>query len=367
MKNISKRRATLRDVARAAGVSHTTVSNAFSRPDQLSGVLRDQILAAARSLGYTGPDPAARALRTGRHGAVGLVFSEDLPFAFSDPTASLFLQGVAEACRARNDNLLLIAARAASDGADPASAGLPEAIRNAGVDGFILYSLARDNPVIAPVRARGLPLVVVDQPRLPGVPHVGIDDYRAARQAALHLLALGHRRFAILSLHLRQDGWEGPASSGRIEAATYGVAKARLDGYLAAFRDAGVPAQSVQILECPFIDERRAHDLIRPLVVSGSGVRPTGVLAMNDRLAIGAVAAAREAGLVVPADFSVVGFDDVANGGLIDLPLTTVLQPHAEKGRRAVQMLTAAIPGDCFLETELVVRASSGPSPLHPD
>jgi DNA-binding LacI/PurR family transcriptional regulator len=89
MSEDTRQRATLRDVARAAGVSHTTVSNAFSRPDQLSAPLREHVLATAQTLGYAGPDPAARSLRTGRHGALGLVFSEDLPFAFSDRTATL--------------------------------------------------------------------------------------------------------------------------------------------------------------------------------------------------------------------------------------------------------------------------------------
>src|SRR5687768_4060018 len=111
-------RVTLRDVAHAAGVSHTTVSNAFARPDQLSPELRERVLATARALGYSGPDPAARSLRTGRHGAYGLVFSEDLPFAFSDAATSTVFRGVAEACRDRRANLLLVPTRAARDAGD---------------------------------------------------------------------------------------------------------------------------------------------------------------------------------------------------------------------------------------------------------
>jgi DNA-binding LacI/PurR family transcriptional regulator len=360
MSDDTRQRATLRDVARAAGVSHTTVSNAFSRPDQLSARLREHVLVTARTLGYAGPDPAARSLRTGRHGAFGLVFSEDLPFAFSDRTATLFLQGVAEACRERHANLLLIATRSAGE-TPPALGGLPDAVRDAAVDGFILYSLARDSPVIAPIQARGLPLVVVDQPRLPGVAHVGIGDFGAARQVAEHLLVLGHRRFAVLSLNLRPDGWNGPASPGRIAAATYEVAAARLNGYRAALAAAGVEPAEVPVLECALNDERQARDLTLPLLRCAAADRPSAILAMSDRLALGAVAAAREAGLAVPGDLSVTGFDDVAGSTLADLPLTTVRQPHAEKGRTAVRMLTAPAQARArVLATELVVRASSG-------
>ena len=360
MSDDTRQRATLRDVARAVGVSHTTVSNAFSRPDQLSAPLRAHVLATARTLGYAGPDPAARSLRTGRHGALGLAFSEDLPFAFSDRTATLFLQGVAEACRERHANLLLIATRTAGE-ASPALGGLPEAVRDAAVDGFILYSLARDSPVIGPIQARGLPLVVVDQPRLPDVAHVGIDDFAAARQVAEHLLAFGHRRFAVLSLKLRPDGRNGPASPERIAAATYDVAAARLNGYRAALAAAGVGPETVPVVECALNDERQARDLTLPLLRPAAADRPSAILAMSDRLALGAAAAAREAGLAVPDDLSVTGFDDVAGSTLTELPLTTIRQPHAEKGRTAVRMLTAPVLANArVLATELVVRASSG-------
>lgn len=354
------KRVTLRDVARAAGVSHTTVSNAFARPDQLSAPLRERVLTTARALGYAGPDPAARSLRTGRHGAIGLAFSEDLPYAFSDPTAIGFLQGVAEACRGLRTNLLLIATRTLAAADDPAGPHGVQAVRDAAVDGFVLYSLARDSPVVASVSARGLPHVAVDQPYLPGVPYVGIDDEGGARQAAEHLLAFGHRRFAILSLKLVSDGHDGVASPGRIAAATYSVPTSRLAGYRAALAQGGVDPAAVPVLECALNDERRAHDQLLPLL--GAERRPTAILAMSDRLALGAVAAARAAGLTVPGGLSVVGFDDVAGDGLEGSFLTTVRQPHAEKGRLALQMLAA--PGGTqqrVLPAELVVRVSSAP------
>jgi DNA-binding LacI/PurR family transcriptional regulator len=108
MKPSLKARATLKDVARAVGVSHTTVSNAFSRPDQLSSDLRERILAAARSMSYPGPNPAARMLRTGFAKTIAVVWTDPMPHAFEDQAAAAFLAGVAEACAERDLGLLLV-------------------------------------------------------------------------------------------------------------------------------------------------------------------------------------------------------------------------------------------------------------------
>jgi DNA-binding LacI/PurR family transcriptional regulator len=117
-------------------------------------------------------------------------------------------------------------------------------------------------------------------------------------------------------------------------------------------------------VECAVSDERRARDLTAPLLASDPATRPTAILAMSDRLALGAMAAAREAGLAAPGDLSVAGFDDSIGGALAEPPLTTVRQPHAEKGRAAVEMLTApGALGERLLATELIVRASTGPAP----
>jgi DNA-binding LacI/PurR family transcriptional regulator len=366
-------------------VSHTTVSNAFARPDQLSPAVRDHVLATARALGYAGPDPVARSLKTGRYGAVGLVFSEDLPFAFSDAATTA-------ACRAQRANLLLVATRAEREGGDvpPQDAegddlaresrgGLP-GLAHAAVDGIVVYSLASDSPMLPPVLARRLPLVVIDQPRLAGVSFVGIDDEGAAYAAAAHLVALGHRRFAVASLKLRPDGHDGPATTARVATATYEVTAARLAGYRRALRDGGLDASRVPVIECARNDERRARDLLRPLFTDGapfgspSDERPTAVLAMSDRLARGAVTAVYSVGLTVPGDVAVIGFDDVGFGtGAPDNdaetpsgalpPLTTVGQPHAAKGHTAVALLSESAAGVVrMLPTELIIRASTAPS-----
>src|SRR5689334_20074379 len=182
---------TLMTVATAVGVSPTTVSNAYNRPHKLSPALRERILVAARELGYPGPDPAARSLRRGRAGSIGLLFGEALAYAFQDPGAVDFLRGLAEGTARHNTGLQLIAALDA-DGAEGASL-----LANAIVDGLVVWSLPERHALLRLARERHIPLVVHGGPRLNGVPFVGIDDRAAARAAAEHLLALGHCSLAV--------------------------------------------------------------------------------------------------------------------------------------------------------------------------
>src|SRR3954452_953169 len=179
---------TLMTVATAVGVSPTTVSNAYNRPHKLSPALRERILEAARELGYPGPIPAARSLRRGRAGSIGLLFGEALTYAFQDPAAVEFLRGLAEGTARHNTVLQLIAALDV-DGQEGASL-----LANAIVDGLVVWTLPERHPLLRLARERNIPLVIHGSPRLDGVPFVGIDNRAAAQAAAEHLLELGHRR-----------------------------------------------------------------------------------------------------------------------------------------------------------------------------
>src|SRR6266545_1450718 len=180
---------TLADVAKQIGVSRTTVSNAYNRPDQLSPALRERVLAAARQLGYNGPDPMARSLRRGRAGSLGLVFDHRLQYIFSDPAAVLFLSGVAAGCEDQGTGLALV---------PQLPEGAAEVVRSALVDGYVMFCTPEDDERLEAVRARGLPYVLVDfSPYVDG-PRVNIDDRGGARAAAQHLVDLGHRRFGLV-------------------------------------------------------------------------------------------------------------------------------------------------------------------------
>ena len=178
----------LASLAAELGVSRTTVSNAFNHPDQLSKPLRAKILAAAQAHGYAGPDPMARSLRTQRTGAVGVVLTEELPFAFEDRASVDFLAGLAQI---RGYSLTLI----------PQDGRVHDAI----VDGIVVYSVPDNDPQLHEARQRGLPLVVCDQPKDTGVPFVGIDDYAAIQPAAQALAGgVGPGRAAHVHLGARR-------------------------------------------------------------------------------------------------------------------------------------------------------------------
>ncbi len=350
-----KRSTTLQDLARAAGVSRTTASNAFSRPDQLSTTARERILGIARSLGYSGPNPMARKLRTGRVGALGLVFGDTLPYAFSDDAAILFLHGVGQACEAASCSLLLIPTT--DDGV--AGTTVSEAL----VDGFIIYTVPADD-VVTQVLARNLPVVTVDRERIPGVAAVRVDDRGGAQAVARHVLSLGHRELGIIVPRLNRPGEHaGLVDWERRAAIAYAVCADRINGYLEAVEHAGLDPLAVPIDERPHNHEDQGHAAAMHLLCRDP--RPTALLVMSDRMALGAARAARDLGLRVPHDVSIVGFDDLPAAATANPPLTTVRQPLVHKGEQAAACLLGDKPnvGLQILETELVIRESTGPAP----
>ena len=179
---------TLQTLADRLGVSRTTASNAFNRPDQLNPALRERVLALAAELGYAGPDPAGRALRSGRAGAIGVMFTEGLSYAFEDPAAIATLGGVAAEAERAATSLVLLPASFSSSGGPTAAA-----VRAAIVDAFYIISLPEGHPGVLAALERNVPVVIADTPRVEGVPFVGIDDRGGARAAAAHLAEAGPR------------------------------------------------------------------------------------------------------------------------------------------------------------------------------
>jgi DNA-binding LacI/PurR family transcriptional regulator len=341
-----RRSATLATLAAEVGVSRTTVSNAYNRPDQLSPDLRKRVLETARRLGYPGPDPVARSLRTRRAGAVGLLLTEELSYAFSDPAAVGFLEGLAGACERTGQGLHLIPANPEHEDVT--------AVHRAGVDGFIVYSVPADEPHLAAVVQRPLPVVVCDQPRLEGVDHVGIDDRKAMRELTEHLTGLGHRRIGALCMRLARDRNDGFASAERRRGAQYHAQRARLAGIDDALAGAGLDAAPVAVVERFEHTVEQGRSAAAQLLEADTGI--TAVLATSDILALGALAAARERDLRVPEDLSVTGFDGIPQAE--QAGLTTVRQPMTGKGQAAANLLASAVergsPRTVCLPTELV-------------
>jgi DNA-binding LacI/PurR family transcriptional regulator len=350
------KRVTLQTLAEHLGVSRTTVSNAYNRPEQLSEALRQRILDAADELGYRGPDAAARMLRTGRHDTIGVLFTEDLRFVFSDPDTTTFLEGVAEASAGAGTGVLLL----------PSPAGMPVAqtpLARAAVDGFLVFSAPDDHPAVREVLSRGLPTVLIDEPDPDGdASFLGIDDRGGASLLARHLHELGHRRVGIVTLPMTaaRAGHPGLRTIEEAHRSAVRVVRARTGGIV----DAGFD---------PVVYEARTNDpdagREAGLALLRAHPELTAVLALSDQLAIGVTQAAFRLGIDVPRDLSIVGFDDIPRASTWDVPLTTIRQPLVDKGRRAATLLQGLIDADeprAVRETlpiELVIRASSGPAP----
>jgi DNA-binding LacI/PurR family transcriptional regulator len=318
---------TLRDVAAAAEVSVGTASNVFSRPELVSEAARERVHAAARKLRYAGPDPAARRLRTGTAGAVGLVFTYTLEFAFADAAAVAFLRGLAAGLHRRQSGLLIVpTTRSDLESGE----GGEEVVRDALVDGFVVYSAPDHDPRVEAAIARRLPTVIVDQPRgLERLPFVGIDDHAGAHAAAEHVRRLGHRRIAIVSFGFSaDDAGEQP----------FPLTAERLAGYRAGL---GPLADATPVHICRPNDIEHAENLAREVLSPAD--RPTAILAMSDAIALGFRRVAAELDIAVPDELSIVGFDDSPLAALSDPPLTTVAQPTEDKGRVAAELLLAAL------------------------
>ncbi len=345
-------RVTLQSVADHVGVSRMTVSNAFSRPDQLSTALRERILAAAAELGYAGPDPTARGLATGATGTVGVLWTGRLRDALTDEISARFLGAVADELAPRGVSITLLS---------PDTSREVIAARDVAMDGAIVYSAHPDSPALEWLHRRGMPLVYVDTDAPVGVPVVDVDDRGGARLAAEHVLALGHRRIGLLTTGISSTVALVEEDDAVSASASLRAARERLAGWSAALHEAGA---SVTIAAAPNIyeDARPSADLLLD-----AGV--TAVLCASDVLARDVVEAARARGLVVPNDLSVVGFDDHPVATRMHPGLTTVRQEVTVKGRAAANGLLASIaaakdpdaPGaaDVHLTVHLVERGST--------
>lgn len=351
-------------VAHAAGVAPSTVSNVYNRPHVVSAPLHERVLRAAAELGYTGADPTGRNLRHGRTNAIGVILRERLAYSFEDPAAVQLMQGFSDAADPQQLALVIVPAA-------PDAATTGPAVAHVAVDALIVYSLVGDDPLLDAVRRRHLPTVIVDSPTTqdtdhpPGFDFVGIDEDRPAQAAIDHLLTLGHHRIAILSTRLSAHDHPGPADLHHQQAATASVAKGRLRGAAAAITTAGLDWADIPVVQCQISsieDGRRgAHTLL------DAAPRTTALFAFSDPLALGARLAAHERGRTVPGDLSIVGFDDSAPA---HQGLTTIHQPLRAKGRAATERLLNALAGNpptepLLLPTHLVIRTSTGPTAQH--
>jgi len=334
---------TLADVARMAGVSTATVSRCLNDPQRVVTPTRDRVMAAVDALGYA-PNFSARALAVRSTGTVGAVI----------PTMdnAIFARGVQafQEELGRAGKTLLIASSAYRPDLEAAQI---RTLVARGADALLLIGLHRDPAIHDLLQRRGVPTVAAwcfaaDAP----LPCIGFDNVAAMAELARAVLDRGHRRLGLISAHT--------AANDR--------ARDRVAGVRRAIAAAGLPADALTLVETEYgIDTGGAA--LHAIRARAPGT--TAVLCGNDVLAVGALRAARQAGLRVPGDMSITGFDDIDLAMLADPPLTTVHVPHREMGRRAARALVEAIdrrapPVAGRLQTDIRLRGSLGDAPAGP-
>lgn len=349
-------RVTLKTVAEEAGVSVSTVSNAYNKPDQLSTAVRERVLATAKRLGYAGPDPAARSLRSQRAGAIGLLFTEQLSYAFSDPYSVGLLAGLAQVAETHRTGLLLIPLEHFDPSRPQDAEPSAQAMRQAVVDGVVAYCVDADHPAREVALERGLPLVSTIDDADERQRYVLIDEEGAGRALGRHLRDLGHRSVGIIV-----DG-RAPLGEARVvrpedEADLFVDSRARLT----SLRDALGPQATVTAVFAGH-NSQEAGAAGAAFLLDRQD-RPSAIACISDVLALGARDAVHQRGLEVGREVSLTGFDDIPRAEAVGL--TTVRQPIAEKGRLLGRMLLDPDYTErrVLLPTELVVRSSTGPAP----
>ncbi|MCZ0939043.1 MAG: LacI family DNA-binding transcriptional regulator [Caldilineaceae bacterium] len=350
-----RKRVTLRDVARHAGVSPTAVSFAYNAPHQLSHTTREHILDTAESLGYQ-PHPVARTLATGRTNAIGLLVATSLNWMLHDPLFTHFLGEVGAACD-REEKRIVLASMHESWRHDSRQGGEAVApitwLASIAADGFLMFSINRAHPLAEAVQRSLRPIVLLDSADDLQAPTFNIDDRGGAYAAAQHLLAKGHRQFAIATMTPRRDGVVIPSIERRVQA------------FSQAVEEAGLPPTAVQIVHARGVPAA-GHQSFQN--IWNLRRRPTAVFCVSDVRALGILSGARREGISVPDDLAVVGFGDLPDASVSSPPLTTVHRDMDSQPQLAIRTLfqlineqisEADIESPHISETRLVVRESS--------
>lgn len=340
---MSPKKVTSQMVADRAGVSRTTVSFVLNHIEgvQITDETRQRVLKAAQELGYV-PNASARALVGQRTRIIGLVLTRSPGHIASDTFLNQILYGLIEVTQ-RNQMRLLLEVVEDLDHRET----YMELAWSKRIDGIILSGPRFDDEALRALDEDGFPTVLLGQ--LPGSSFcsVDVDNIAAAEKAVTHLVQLGHRRIACIT-HAQPQ---------------YSTTGQRLEGYRRALEAGGIPYDDRLIRYGDFTLES-GYQQMKDLLASGETFDAAFVA--SDVVAIGALGALREAGLSVPRDVALVGFDDVPMARYVEPPLTTVRLPAIELARKACEMLIPMIDGQMpqqnqiILDTELVVRQSSG-------
>jgi DNA-binding LacI/PurR family transcriptional regulator len=324
----------IKDIARSAGVHHSTVSRALHKSPLVTNATAERIRQIAIDAGYT-PSAVARSLAAQKTRTIGVVVTE-----MTDPFHHEIISGLDEVASAHGYSVIIATSQTDSE----REMLVVRSFHERRVDAIVVMSSRVGVRYMSLLSERKIPIVLLNNQRRSEFVHsVGIDNVEAAFDAVRYLVELGHRRIAYLGNQL------GMYSDSE-----------RFLGYRQALDESDIPFQSELVAYCAY-DPEAAGKEIEKLLTSPN--RPTAVFCYNDMLALGVMQSARKY-VRIPQDFSVVGFDDLFFARFLEPPLTTVLQPKQEMGRLAmelvIQLLTGETERNIHVKGKLVVRGSTG-------
>ncbi len=329
----------LQHIAKIAGVSKSTVSRVINNQPNVSENTRQRVLEAIQTSGYR-PNEAARALVTHQTRVLSIVIPTALSATFTDPYFPALVQSISLAANERNYAIMLWVGNSAEE----ADRYCDRILNNGFFDGVILASAVDDDPLLKRLVQTELPYVLIGPAQQQVLCNIDVDNRSASCDAVTHLLKLGCRRVATIT---------GPLNTG--------AARDRLAGYRDALGQAGMTVDDSLIEERNF-DEASGYGAMTRLIER----KIDAVFCASDMMALGALRALLDSGLHVPNDVALVGFDDMPFAATTHPPLTTVRQPLAELGRKAVNLLMSLIEGEPLqtkqvtLTAHLIVRSTCG-------
>lgn len=333
---------TIRDVAKKAGVGVGTVSRVLNESPSVRESTRSRVLAAIEALQYS-PNPIARRLSLGKTHTIGVI----APF-FTTPSCTERLRGIESALIQTDYDFMLFNV----ESVPRRNYHFQNVPRKERIDGLIIITLAPTDTDIARFERNNIPTVLIDRQHV-GLPFVAIDDVMGGKLATQHLIDLGHRRIGFISDFI-QDPLQDPFQ--------FSSSNDRFDGYRQALAQAEIPFQENYHIQGPHT-ERYAEELAGELLSLPEP--PTAIFATSDTQAIGVMQAAKKLRINIPADLSLIGYDDIEIAKYLNL--TTIRQPLAESGIRGVQLLLDQIQNSKdidvqqLLPLQLVVRNTTGP------
>ena len=327
---------TLEDIAEKSGVSRSTVSRVINGDEKVSQKTRDRVNEVIQAVNFQ-PNLAARGLAAKKTNILGLVIPEHVSKLFTDPYFPHLIRGVMAACNAQKYTIMLWLAEPEYE-----RSTITQILHNGLIDGVIVSSMVMDDSIVSSLYSSKMPFVLVGRHLKLDVNYIDVDNIQGGLDATMHLLRNNRKRVATIT---------GPLNMI--------AGNDRYTGYVKALQQRGFDVDKNLVVEGDFTEESGYLAMQKLLPFS-----PDGVFAASDVMAIGAIRAAREAGLRIPEEISFVGFDDLQIAAQVVPPLTSIRQPTERMGSLAVDTLIDCIKNPdtqtrhLLLSTELVVRGS---------